>query len=126
MLDERSLALLDFINYACDDSGYKIFELKELSTSLSPRFLIDIDGVRECVKNLSFHEYISVKYEDEKEICVKPLSKGRLAFENRIEREIFERKEKRLYFLYSALGGAVGGVLASILTLIILLALRGT
>jgi len=125
MLDERSLALLDIINNGCPDSGYKIFDLNELAEALSPRFIIDTSGVRQCVKTLSLGEFISVKYEDEKEICACPLSKGRLAFENRIDSEIsVARKEKR-YFLYSMLGGAIGSALPLVLASIIFFVLGG-
>lgn len=119
MLDERSLALLDVINGVCTDSGYKIFDLSELAEALSRRFNIDADGVRECVKNLSYHEYLSVKYEDEREICARPLSKGRLAFENRIDQEITRAKEKRQYFIYSALGGAIGSAVIGLIIFIV-------
>lgn len=125
MVDERCLALLDGINNACTDSGYKIFEFDELRALVLPRFDLGVEDIRECIKNLCYQEFISVKYEDEKEICVKPLIKGRLAFENRIEREITENKEKRLYLLYSALGGALGSAITSIIALIIAFAKGG-
>ncbi len=115
MLDERSLALLDIINNACPESGYKIFDVGELTDGLSTKYAIDIDGVRECIKNLSSHEYISVKYEDEREICACPLSKGRLAFENRIDAEIDRARDKRKFFIYSFLGGAIGSFIAAAL-----------
>ena len=118
MLDKRCLALLDLINGECLNSGYKVMEIAALAQAMPPRFGIDEEGVRECIDTLSEREYISVKYEDEREICLSPLPKGRLVFENRIDEEIAEGRSRKTYFLYAFLGGAAGGIFSALAVLL--------
>ena len=80
MLDKRSLALLNIINEECLGTGYKIFCVDELADALPASFGMDSEGIRVCIKTLSEHEYVSVKYEDEREVCLSLLPKGRLVF----------------------------------------------
>ena len=88
MLDKRCLALLNILNSECVNSGYKVVSIEDFVLSMPLSFGIDFDGVRECLYTLSEKEYISVKYQDEKEVCLCPLTKGRLVFENKIEEEL--------------------------------------
>lgn len=119
MLDKRTLALLEYINGECG-GGYKIFSTEELINALPAVFGADAEGVRECVKTLSERDYISVKYQDEKEVCLSPLMKGRLVFENRIDDEIEKVRSERRYFVFSFVGALSGGVLAGLITAVIL------
>lgn len=121
MLDKRCLALLNILNSECLSSGYKVITIEELTTSMPAFFGIDSDGVRECLGTLSEKEYISVKYQDETEVCLCPLPKGRLVFENRIDEEIDRSRNRRTYFLYSMFGAFAGGFIAAALALIVLL-----
>jgi hypothetical protein len=122
MLDKRTLKLLDILNNECQGSGYKVFSLVDLALSLPERLKMDEFGVRECLSVLATREYISVKYEDEKEICLRPLSKGRFVFENRIDEEIEKNKWAKKYLIFSALGSFVGSgvaiAIAQLMTLI--------
>ena len=120
MLDKRCLALLEYINCECQSSAYKIFAVDEFVSAMPSHFLIDKEGVRECIRNLSQHEYISVKYEDESEVCLTPLTKGRLVFENKLDEEISRRQSERKYFAYSAFGGFLGGFVSGIIVLIVM------
>ena len=119
MLDKRSLALLDILNAECSDSGYKIFSLSDLSKTMPDHFAIDTEGIRECVNALSEREYISLKYEDEREVCLKPLPKGRLVFENRIDEEVEKNRFARKYLIYSFAGSVIGGGAILILALLV-------
>ncbi len=119
MLDERCLHLLNLINNECNGSGYKVFEISDLTNAFPARFAMDNDSVRECINTLSEREYISVKYEDEAEICALPLSKGRFLDEKRIDEEVLRGKDMRRYFLYSFFGALTGGTIASILGIIV-------
>lgn len=125
MLDKRCLALLDIINTECKDSGYKVFSLEETALLMPPQFNMDVFGVDECISVLSQREYVSVKYHDQTEVCLCPLTKGRLVFENKIEEQKERAQNQKRYFLYSFLGGILGGVVSGVLSLIVLLLSRG-
>lgn len=125
MLDKRTLKLLDILNNECRDSGYKIFSLKELALMMPEYLKADISGIRECIFALSSREYISVKYEDDEEICLCPLPKGRMVFENRIDEEIEKHKSSVKYFIYSAIGALVGAVVGSGMITLILILFKG-
>ena len=114
MLDERSMALLKIINGECVDTNYKIFALDELALSLPREFYIDKEEVLKLIVNLCEREYISVKYQDENEVCACTLPKGRTVFEKSVEMEIqFHRIEKSCFF-HAFLGGGLGGLIGAV------------
>ena len=119
MLDKRCFALLNYFTAECHNTGYKVFETEEILSKMPKEFGMDGEGLKECVYSLCERDYISVKYYDEKEVCLSPLPKGRLVFENRAEEELAEKKAVKRYFAYSFFGGAVGGALAVFLFAII-------
>ena len=121
MLDERTFALLNLINLECQNGGYKVFLIKDLLLSMDKYSLDEFDFL-ESIERLKDHQYISVKYQDDTEICLAPLIKGRLESEKRLEKQIEQSQTERKYFLYSFLGGVVGGVLASGIALVIKIA----
>lgn len=124
MLDKRSLKLLDIINGECKGDGYKIFAYLDLSLMMPDGLELSAEEIKASISTLKEREFISVKYEDEEQVCVCPLPKGRLIFENRLDEEIEKQVSARKYFLYSAVGALVGGVLSSVITFIIFIALR--
>ncbi len=115
MLDKRTLKLLDVLNNECQGAGYRVFYINDLKLMLPENLALDENGIRESLSALSEREYISVKYQDDLEVCLCPLPKGRLVFENRLDEEIEKKQNARKYFLYSALGGFLGGFLATVL-----------
>lgn len=125
MLDKRSLKLLDIINGECKGDGYKIFAFLDLSLMMPDELKLSAEEIKSSILTLKEREYISVKYADEEEVCVCPLPKGRLIFENRLDEEIEKQESARKYFLYSSVGALVGGVLSGVITFIIFFALRG-
>ncbi len=124
MLDKRCLSLLEVINSACENSNYKVFTVEELISLMPSYFNIDQYGVLECVKTLWEREYISVKYQDDFEICMCPLTKGRLVFENQLSEEIEKMRAEKRYFLYSFLGAILGGAIITALALLVALVFR--
>lgn len=110
MLDKRSIALLDIINGICSNCGYKVLDIEELVSLMPKEYGVDIETVRESISALSEREYISVKYEDEKEVCLSPLPKGRMVFENKVDGEIKSKKDKKSYFAYCFLGSFFGAI----------------
>ncbi len=118
MLDKRCIALLEYLNKQSLSNSYKVFEVEDIISSMPAHFGFDRDSIGECIRALSEREYISVKYQDDKEVCLLPLTKGRLVFENRIDNEILKRQAERKYFFYSFIGGASGAFIASIVFLL--------
>ncbi len=125
MLDERTLKLLNIINGLCQSSGYKIFSLSELAFSMPERFLMDDDGIRQSIKVLSEKEYISVKYEDQTEVCLSILPKGRLVFEKNIDAELQSAKINKRTFLFAFLGASFGGIVWAIVISVLFLVFGG-
>lgn len=121
MLDKRSLSLLGYIDKECSGGGYKIFSVAELLASFPPEFGSDEEGVADCLRALSEKEYISVKYADEREVCLSPLPKGRLVFENKAEEETERARAEKRYFLYSFFGAIAGGAAVMLLAVTVFL-----
>lgn len=124
MLDERSMTLLKIINGECVGTGYKIFALEDLVLSLPRELYIDKEEVSKLIVNLCEREYISVKYQDENEVCVCTLPKGRMVFENAVNMEIQARRVEKRYFLHAFLGGGLGGIIGAIVTALLFLLSR--
>ncbi len=121
MLDKRCKILLNIINKECVNSGYKVLEINDLALSMPSELGVDNEGITECINTLAMQEYISVKYQDDKEVCLSPLSKGRLIFENRIDQEIEKKIYQRKYFLNSFFGSMVGGLIVGVIFLLLVL-----
>ena len=119
MLDERCMALLKIINGECVDTGYKIFALEDLALSLPQKFFVDKEEVSKLLINLCEREYISVKYQDEIEVCVCTLPKGRTVFERAVESEIENSRVEKRYFLWAFLGGCAGGLVGALLVVLV-------
>ena len=118
MLDERAVALLDIINLECNNGGYKVFFIKDLLSSVPARLFIDEGQLLECIETLSSHQYINVKYQDQNEICLTSLIKGRLESENRLDAKIESIEQKRSLFFASFLGAVVGGIFTFLLAVL--------
>ena len=118
MLDERAFALLDIINFECGGGGYKVFFIKDLLSCLPKHLLVNEDQLFGCIETLADHQYINVKYQDQNEICLTSLVKGRLESENRLDEKIERLETNKKNFLFSFLGGVLGGVCAFLLALI--------
>ena len=121
MLDHRTLALLDIINLNCNNGGYKVFLIEELISAMPSGFSANEQVILECVEMLKNHQYISVKYQDDLEICLMPLTKGKIESENRLDQEIEKMKNQKQYFLAGLLGATLGGAITTIMLAIILL-----
>ena len=120
MLDYRTLSLLDIKNSHCDSGGYKVFLLEDLISVMPSAFEIDNEAILECLETLKNHQYISVKYQDDIEICLMPLIKGRLESENRIDQEIEKSQCKKQYFWAGFFGATAGGLIICIILVILI------
>ena len=121
MLDERTFALLNLINLECENGGYKVFLIKDLLFSMD-KYSFDEFDFLQSIERLKNHQYISVKYQDDNEICLAPLILGRMEPEKRLEKQIEQAENEKKYFCFSFLGGFLGGALAYGVALIIKLA----
>ena len=121
MLDKRCVCLLEVLNGECESSGYKIFSIEELVLAMPESLGVDAFIVEECIKTLCDHEYISVKYQDDVEVCLCPLTKGRLVFENKIDQELEKSKDRKLYLWFSFFGAFLGGFFVTLITITLLM-----
>ncbi len=119
MLDHRTLYLLDIINSNCQSGGYKVFLIKDLITAMPSAFSADEQVLLECLETLKNHQYISIKYQDDNEVCLLPLIKAKIETEDRIEKEIEKMDCQKQYFWASFLGASVGGTAIMLLAFII-------
>ena len=124
MLDKRCLALLNVINTECLNSGYRVFSYEELALSMPKHLGVDSSEIERCLNALVEREYISVKYQDEKEVLTCPLPKGRLVFEQRIEEQTEKAIAEKRYFIYSFIGALVGGLLSTVVLVVLLAVMR--
>ncbi len=115
MLDKRSIALLDAINNECSGSGYKIFSFEQLLAFLPSKLSVEMGGLRESLCYLANHEYISIKYQDEGEVCLRPLIKGRVAIENNSDKEKSQTSLEKKLLLFSFLGALLGGLICGVI-----------
>ena len=97
-----------------------MLETKWLVERLPKEFLADQNSVLEGIRILLSHELISVKYQDETEICVRPLPKGRTETEYRQDRQAEKQRTQKTLMLSAFLGGLVSGAVTSILTAIVM------
>ena len=119
MLDKRSIVLLNQINSKCDGSGYKIFSFEELLSLMPMKLGLEREGLKEILANLSNNELISIKYNDQNAVCLRPLIKGRVAIENLNEKQENEGFLKRKLFLFSFYGSVVGGIVSGLILYLI-------
>lgn len=119
MLDKRCFALLEYVNSECLNAGYKVFSLEQIIENLPVKLGVDKDILKESFNVLSQREYVSVKYIDDEEVCVSPLTEGRLVFERRIEDKMAKARAEKRCFFFGAMGGFIGGSLGSLAWVII-------
>ena len=119
MIDNRSLALLKILCLNSNGSDYKVFDVIDLLNQMPKEFSTDKSLIENGLNFLSERDYISVKYQDDKEVCLALTQKGRLVFEKRIDDEIDKTTSARKYFVWAFLGGTAGGVFSFIIYFIL-------
>ncbi len=117
MLDKSCLALLNIINAQCENCSYKIFSIDYLQSEMPIELGVDKGQIVKNLLTLSNGDYISVKYQDDSEICVCSLKKGRAVFENaslKKDKEDLSIDDRKPYFFFAFLGGALGAFFATL------------
>lgn len=134
MLNERTSALLQYLNENCKEGGYTIFTEDDFRERLGE----EKEGERfdETLSFLQDEGYIAVKYACEGTYCVRPSLRGAEYSRRKEERE---REEKTHWgdlsrdlsrnllqsnFFGGFLGGVAGGILSATITLLISLFFR--
>jgi hypothetical protein len=98
-------------------SGYRVFDVEELLGFLPASLGVKKEEIKFCVKTLAEREYVSVKYIDDNEVCLCPLPKGRLVFENRIDLQIEQSRVDKKVFAHAFLGALIGAILPTVIFL---------
>lgn len=119
MLDYRTLSLLDIINSNCQSGGYKVFLINDLISAMPSAFKVDEQVILDCLEALKNHQYVSIKYQDDDEVCLLPLIKGKLESENRIDQEIEKIKSQKQYFWSGFLGASAGGAIIAVIVALV-------
>ena len=115
MLDSKSKTLLFAINGLCGD-GYKVLTFEEVLSALPPEIVFTKILLTQILCELDLKGYISIKYQDDNEVCVATLPKTRLFFEQ-CETELTDKTtNKRLTFKFSFLGALCGSLIGAIIT----------
>lgn len=114
MLDEKTETLLAAINGRCGEH-YNILEAQELSERLARFGGADRDELFSMLSFLEAEKLIDIRYAEDGLYCVRPLAEGRKYFEQARLRERERRSRRRVGFLFSACGAAIGGFLGALL-----------
>ncbi len=109
MLDKIGVKLLNLINSTCEGTGYVVLSSEELLDATDNS--VDRRGLSTYLSELKSKELISVRYEDEREVCLCLLPKGRLIYQTISEGISRGKRAEKNTFRYSFLGGVSGGVI---------------
>ena len=124
MIDKQAFALLKTI-YKNANFGYKVFDIIELISLVPKEYAFNIEKFNESINTLLANGYISVKYQDDAEICLSILPSGRLVFENFDREKKDNQKIKNRYYLSAFWGSFVGVFTAISVFLALYFLLRG-
>ena len=115
MLDFKSKKLLNIINGECKGAEHKVFSFTELALFYPQKFGVSEEEVRNILKTLFARGYISVRYEDDNEVCLCITPDGRSIVENEVFESVDRLKTEKGLFVYSFVGGVFGGVFSALI-----------
>ena len=124
MIDKQAFALLKTI-YKNANFGYKVFDIIELISLVPKEYAFEVEKFNESINTLLANGYISVKYQDDAEICLSILPSGRLVFENFDREKKDNQKIKNRYYLSAFWGSFVGVFTAISVSFALYFLLRG-
>jgi hypothetical protein len=124
MLEKESEFLLNYIVKEVG-SAYKIIEYSDIILSFPPSYTITEEKLKEALLILKNKDYISVKYNDGKSVCLCSTEKAFL-YKSNLDKTTSEKeiKESKLFGI-SFLGGLIGGFLGALILSFIVVALGG-
>lgn len=103
MLDKRTEIVLMAINKQCASGSFQVIEVNDLICALPKKYLPDANLVTQCVNALDREGFVEVKYHDSEVFCLCPLPKGRMIFENKVEKKINAKR----WILWVILGSCI-------------------
>ncbi len=115
MLDDICLNLLNFLSSECEGNKYKILSLEEIAFSLPEKFHLTVEDARKYIAELVRKELISLRYEDEKEICLALSIKGRAIIQSKRDKAEETKIKQRKIFTYAFFGSFLGSAVFFIL-----------
>ena len=122
MLDSKTKTLLSTINRLSND-GYTVLSFEEILTSLPIDMAFSQSELYQTLSELNVNEYLSIKYQDDSEVCLCVLPKCRLLFEQCEKDDFVKYAQKRTNLKYCFLGafsgGVIGGVISVLLTVLL-------
>ena len=123
MLDSKSTSVLIVVNSLCQD-GYKVLSLTEILSKFTKENLISQTALCQILSELDYKGYISIKYQDDSEVCLSTLPKARLVLEQNAIKKEQELKDNRLNFKNAFFGSLCGGLLSDVIIVAVLFFLR--
>ncbi len=123
MLDSKSTSVLIAINSLCKD-GYKVLSLTEILSTLPKELSFSQITLCQTLSELDYKGYISIKYQDDSEVCLSTLPKARLILEQTATEIEQSLKDNRLNFKNAFLGSLCGGLLSDVIIAVVLLIVR--
>ena len=123
MLDSKSTSVLIAINSLCKD-GYKVLSLTEILSTLPKELSFSQITLCQTLSELDYKGYISIKYQDDSEVCLSTLPKARLILEQTAKEIEQSLKDNRLNFKNACLGSLCGGLLSDVIIAVVLLIVR--
>lgn len=100
MLDLKTNLILKLFISQCEEGSYKILEKSELISLLPQKYKVDEFELSLIAQNLEKEDYISIKYEDEKVVCLCILSKALTIQETKEKYKEKQIASPYLFFLF--------------------------
>lgn len=96
-MDLRTEKFFELINDLCKDGNYKVLEIAEILAMLPKKYHFSYEDLQNMLKYLTEHDFIDVKFVDEKNLCVASLPKGRLHLENQLKEDKASDTYRKLF-----------------------------
>jgi DNA-binding MarR family transcriptional regulator len=123
MLDSKSTSVLIAVNTLCQD-GYKVLSLTEILYELPKEVLISQTTLCQTLSELEYKGYLSIKYQDDSEVCLSTLPKARLFLEQTATEIEQSLKDNRLNFKNAFFGSLCGGLLSDVIITVVLFIIK--
>ncbi len=98
ILDKKTIAVLNYIKNNADD-GFNVLSKAQILAELPKKLNIDSQFLSTALINLKQNDYITVKYEDEKDICLCLNEKATGAFQEDKQNAKLPRWQMWLFFV---------------------------
>lgn len=118
MLDKLTSKILESIVNLCNDDGYKVLSLQDISANLPKKYNLANDTLKSNISYLSNHEYIEIKYMEGDVVCLRLLPKSRIYFEDELDYDRQYKATKKLIII-SIIVNALVSIGISVATLIL-------